>query len=281
MRRLQAFRRNAFAVAGAAVMVLTVVVALGAPWLAPADYAAQDLGQRLRGPGAQYWLGSDGFGRDVLSRILWGARVSLVIGAGATLLTIGIGSLVGAISGYAGGLVDHLLMRITDAVMSMPPLLLMLVIVAIYGAGTWMTPLVIGAVFWPGTARLVRAEVLRLRALEFVEAARGLGLSPARILVRHIAPNVTGPVLVQASLIAAEAIVLESSLSYLGLGAQPPLPSWGNMLTEGRSFLSGAWWVSTFPGLAIFLCVLAMNLAGDGLRDAVDPKTVLARPLER
>ena len=281
MRRLRAFRTNRFAVAGAAVVALVALAALAAPWLSPADYARQDLAQRLKAPGARYLLGSDGFGRDVLSRLLWGARVSLLIGAAATLLTIGIGGAVGAISGYAGGLVDQLLMRLTDAVMSMPPLLLMLVIVAIYGAGTWMTPLIIGVVFWPGTARLVRAEVLRLRALEYVEAARALGLSPLRILARHVMPNTASPVLVQASLIAAESILLESGLSYLGLGAQPPLPSWGNMLTEGRSFMDSAWWVSTFPGVAIFLCVLGMNIAGDGLRDALDPRAVLRRQPER
>jgi peptide/nickel transport system permease protein len=281
MRRIRRLADNRFALAGGVAVALVLAAALAAPWLAPADYARQDLGRRLAAPGGGYWLGADGFGRDVLSRLLWGARVSLAIGAAATVLTVGIGGLVGAVSGYAGGLVDHLLMRVTDAVMSVPPLLFMLVIVSIYGAGTWMTPLVIGVVFWPGTARLVRAEVLRLRGLEFVEAARGLGLSPLRLLGRHVLPNALTPVLVQTSLIAAEAVLLESGLSYLGLGAQPPLPSWGNMLAEGRSFLDTAWWVATFPGLAIFVTVLGMNIAGDGLRDALDPRAVLARSPER
>jgi peptide/nickel transport system permease protein len=258
-----------------------VGLAVVAPWAAPADYAIQDLGRRLAAPGPAYWLGADGFGRDVLSRLLWGARVSLAIGAMATALTIGLGGLIGAVSGYAGGWIDHLLMRVTDAVMSIPPLLFMLVIVSIYGAGTWVTPLVIGAVFWPGTARLVRAEILRLRGLEFVEAARGLGGSPARLLARHVVPNALTPVLVQTSLIAAEAVLLESGLSYLGLGAQPPLPSWGNMLAEGRSFLDTAWWVATFPGLAIFVTVLGLNIAGDGVRDVLDPRGVLTRSPER
>ena len=266
--------RDRFAVAGLALVGLMAASAVLAPWLAPAGYEQQDLARRLAGPGPGYLLGADGYGRDVLARLLWGARVSLIIGVAATGLTIGIGTLVGAVSGYAGGLADHLLMRVTDAVMSIPPLLLMLVIVSIYGAGTFMTPLVIGIVFWPGTARLVRAELLRLRSLEFVEAARGLGLSPARVLARHVFPNALGPVLVQTSLIAAEAILLESGLSYLGLGAQPPLPSWGNMLAEGRSFLDSAWWISTFPGLAIFLTVLGMNIVGDGMRDALDPRAL-------
>ena len=258
--------------AGALVVLAVAMAALAAPWLAPADYAAQALARRLTPPGSGYLLGSDGYGRDLLSRLLWGARVSLVIGGVATGLTIGLGSAIGLASGYLGGTTDRVLMRVTDAVMSIPPVLLILVIVAIWGAGTYLTPLVIGVVYWPGTARLVRAEVLRLRHLEFVEAARSLGGSTPRLLAQHVMPNVLPPVLVQTCLVAAEAIVLESSLSYLGLGAQPPLPSWGNMLAEGRSFMDGAWWVATLPGLAIFVTVLGMNLAGDGVRDLLDPR---------
>jgi peptide/nickel transport system permease protein len=266
-------RIPALAAVGALVVLLVAIAAVAAPWLAPADYTAQALSRRLAPPGSRgYLLGSDGFGRDVLSRLLWGARVSLLIGAAATALTVGLGSLIGLASGYFGVTADRLLMRLTDAVMSIPPVLLILVIVAIWGAGTYLTPLVIGVVYWPGTARLVRAEVLRLRALEFVEAARSLGSGTARLLARHVVPNVLPPVLVQTCLIAAEAIVLESSLSYLGLGAQPPVPSWGNMLAEGRSFMDGAWWVATLPGLAIFITVLGMNLAGDGVRDLLDPR---------
>ena len=184
MRALRRLGRDRFALAGAGLVAVVVGLAVAAPWAAPADYAVQDLGRRLAAPGGGYWLGADGFGRDVLSRLVWGARVSLAIGGVATVLTIELGGLVGAVSGYARGWVDHLLMRVTDAVMSIPPLLFMLVIVSIYGAGTWMTPLVIGLVFWPGTARLVRAEILRLRGLEFpwrppaASAARRPGCSP-------------------------------------------------------------------------------------------------------
>lgn len=271
-RRVRRLASHRLAVLGGILFTLVVFVAIAAPWIAPHDYAEQNLDQRLQPPSGKHWLGTDGFGRDVASRVMWGARVSLSIGLVAAGLSLLIGIVIGGTAGYFGGAVDLWIVRLMDVFMSIPAIFLVLVIIAFFGASKVNTMLVIGAVYWPATARIVRAEFLRLRRQEFVEAARAQGAHSLRIIVRHLIPNAMPALIVQVTLFVAEAILIESGLSYLGLGAQPPEPSWGNMLVEGRRYLDSAWWIATFPGLAIFLTVLSLNLLGDGLRDALDPR---------
>ena len=269
---LRLVRRDSVGVAAAAVLAAIVVVAVAAPLLAPHSSTAQSLTDRLSPPSAGHPFGTDGLGRDVLSRLMWGGRVSLAVGAGAAMLTVVIGAVVGSLSGFFGGAIDQAAMRVTDVVMSIPPVLLILLIVAIFEGGLALTIIAIGLVSWPGTARLLRGEFLRLRRLEYVEAARVTGVGPLGIIARHVLPNAAAPLIVQASLLTAESILIESGLSYLGLGVQPPTPSWGNMLFEGRRFFEVAWWISTWPGVAIFVTVLSLNLVGDLLRDLLDPR---------
>ncbi|MCL4426377.1 MAG: ABC transporter permease [Firmicutes bacterium] len=271
-KTVRRYLRNHLAVVGAILFAVIALAAPLAPYLSPYDYAAQDLDQRLKAPSAVHVLGTDGYGRDVLSRVIWGARVSLEIGMVAAGLSILLGIAIGAIAGFFGGAVDTWITRFIDIFMSIPALFLVLIIVALFGANVRNTMVVIGLVYWPGTARIVRAEFLRLRQFDFTEAARAMGATVWRIIVKQLLPNALPPIIVQATLFVGEAILIESGLSYLGLGAQPPLPSWGNMLVEGRRFLASAWWIATFPGLAIFLSVLSLNLLGDGLRDAIDPR---------
>jgi peptide/nickel transport system permease protein len=266
-------RADATSLAAAAVLLGIVAVAVFAPVLAPYDYADQSLTGRLEPPSPEHVFGTDGLGRDVLSRLMWGSRVSLAVGVGAATLTVVVGAVVGSLCGYMGGLVDQIGMRLTDVVMSIPPVLLILLIVAIFGGGLALTIVAIGLVTWPGTARLLRGEFLRLRGLEFVSASRASGARPFRIVTRHILPNAAALLIVQASLLTAESILIESGLSYLGLGVQPPTPSWGNMLFEGRRFMDNAWWISFWPGVAIFVTVLCLNLVGDLLRDILDPRS--------
>ena len=256
---------------GAAAVVVMLVAGVLAPAIAPYSYSSQSLTQRLRPPGRAHWLGTDGFGRDVLSRVMWGSRVSLQIGFAATALSLAVGTALGGAAGYFGRGADQAIMRAADAFLSVPALFLVLVVVALFGASLLNTALVIALVTWAPAARVVRAECLTLRARDFVHAAQALGAGHARILGRHLLLNALPVIIVQASLMLGQAILIESGLSYLGLGAQPPLPSWGNMVVEGRQFLASAWWVAAFPGLAIFVTVLGFNLFGDGLRDAFDP----------
>ena len=256
---------------GGLVVALMLVIGVLAPILAPYSYSNQSLLQRLQPPGAAHWLGTDGFGRDVLSRVMWGSRVSLEIGFFATALSLVVGTAVGSVAGYFGRGVDTAVMRAADAFLSVPALFLILIVVALFGASLRNTALVIALVTWAPVARVVRAECLSLRTREFVHAAHALGAGHARILARHVLVNALPVVIVQASLVLGQTILIESGLSYLGLGAQPPLPSWGNMVVEGRQFLATAWWIAAFPGLAIFVTVLGFNLFGDGLRDAFDP----------
>ncbi|OLC00349.1 MAG: hypothetical protein AUH30_02765 [Candidatus Rokubacteria bacterium 13_1_40CM_68_15] len=266
--RLLGHRRGL--VGGLAVMAMVVTGSL-APALAPYSYSNQSLLQRLQPPSADHWLGTDGFGRDVFSRTIWGSRVSLEIGLFATALSLIVGTLVGSIAGYFGGAVDTAIMRIADVFLSVPALFLILIVVALFGASLTNTALVIALVTWAPVARIVRSECLSLRARDFVHAAHALGAGHARILGRHVLVNALPVIVVQTSLLLGQTILIESGLSYLGLGAQPPLPSWGNMVVEGRQFLASAWWIATFPGLAIFVTVLGFNLFGDGLRDVLDP----------
>jgi peptide/nickel transport system permease protein len=266
--RLLGHRRG---LAGGVVVAATLLAGATAPTIAPYSYSSQSLFQRLKPPTATHWLGTDGFGRDILTRVIWGARVSLEIGFLATTIALGVGTLVGATAGYFGRGVDTAIMRVADVFMAVPALFLILVVVALFGASLLNTALVVGLVTWAPVARIVRGECLALRVREFVEAARALGASHGRILVRHVLVNAVPALIVQATLLLGQTILIESGLSYLGLGAQPPLPSWGNMVVEGRQFLASAWWVATFPGVAIFVTVLGFNLFGDGLRDALDP----------
>jgi len=268
------FRRNALAMVGLVTVLLLYLVALLAPMIAPYDPIAQ--GDLVRdsymAPAAGNWLGTDQFARDMLSRIVYGARISLSIGFIAVAIAIVLGSLLGAIAGYIGGWMDSVLMRFTDMVMAFPRLVLLIMIIALFDPSITLIILVLGLTQWPGTARLVRGEVLSLREQEYVQAARALGFGRSRIILRHLIPNVLAPVIVAATLGIGNTIVLEAGLSFLGLGVQPPTPSWGTLVADGRQNLIGAWWVATFPGLAIVVTVLAFNLVGDGLRDALDPR---------
>jgi peptide/nickel transport system permease protein len=268
------FRRNGLAMAGLIVVVLLYLAAVLAPLIAPSDPIVQ--GNLVRdaymSPGAEHWLGTDQFARDMLSRIIYGARISLAIGLIAVVIAIVLGSLLGAVAGYLGGKLDAALMRFTDMVMAFPRLVLLIMIIALFDPSITLIILVLGLTQWPGTARLVRGEVLSLREQEYIQAARALGFGRSRIILRHLIPNVLAPVIVAATLGIGNTIVLEAGLSFLGLGVQPPTPSWGTLVADGRQNLIGAWWVATFPGLAIVVTVLAFNLVGDGLRDALDPR---------
>jgi len=265
------FARNRLALAGAIVFAAIGLAAVFALRLAPYPYALQDLDHRLEPPSAAHLLGTDGFGRDVLSRIVVGARASLATGIVATGVALVVGTLVGIAGGYFLGTTDLWLTRLTELALGIPPLFLVLLIIALFGPSLRNTILVIGLVYWPPTARIIRGEALRLRQHQFIEAAQALGASAARALWRHVFPNLLPALIVQATLFMADAILIESGLSYLGVGIQPPLPSWGNMLVDGRRYVDSAWWIATFPGTAIFLTVLSINLVGDGLRDALDP----------
>jgi peptide/nickel transport system permease protein len=268
---LRRFVRHRRGLVGGIVVTLMLLAGILAPAIAPYSYSTQSLLQRLKAPSPAHWLGTDGFGRDVLTRVIWGSRVSLEIGCLATGLSLLVGTLLGGTAGYFAGRLDTAIMRAADAFLSIPSFFLILVVVAIFGASLVNTALVIGLVTWAHVARIVRAECLSLRTRDFVDAARALGASHRRILARHVLVNAVPAIIVQASLLLGQTILIESGLSYLGLGAQPPLPSWGNMVVEGRQFLASAWWIATFPGLAIFVTVLGFNLFGDGLRDALDP----------
>ncbi len=265
-------RRNRMAVAGLVLVVGLFAVALLAPWLAPYDPNFIDLKQVLMPPGPAHLLGTDTLGRDVLSRVIFGARISLLVGFVAVGIATLIGVLVGALAGYYGGAMDALLMRLVDLMLCFPTLFLILAVIAVLGPSIWNIMVVIGVTGWMGVARLVRAEFLSLREREFVMAARALGASDARLIWRHLLPNALTPVMVSATLGVAGAILTESALSFLGLGVQPPTPSWGNILTMGKDNIEIAWWLSVFPGLAILVTVMSYNLLGEGIREAVDPR---------
>jgi peptide/nickel transport system permease protein len=264
--------RNRLALVAGIVVILLYAVALFAPTLAPQDYKAFNPGQPLRPPSADHWFGTDRQTRDVFSRVLVASQVSLSVGLVSVMLITAIGVTLGAISGFAGGTVDNLIMRFTDIVLAIPQLFLLIAAAALFRPGLETTMIVIGLTSWMSTARLVRGEFLRVKALDFVLAARALGAPGLRIAVRHLLPNTLAVIIVQATLWLSSAILLESSLSFLGLGAQPPTPSWGGMLADARVDMQRAWWGTVFPGMAIFITVLAFNLVGDGLRDAFDPR---------
>lgn len=266
------FRRNRFAVAGGIVVVLMFLVSFLAPYITPYQPDALDAYHVLLPPSTAHWLGTDDLGRDVFTRLVFGSRISLKVGFVAIGIATVIGCLVGLVSGYYGGTIDSILMRFVDIMLCFPAFFLILAVVAIIGPSIWYIMIIIGVTSWMGVARLVRAEVLSIREREYVMAARAIGCSDLRIIFRHILPNAIGPVLVYATLGIAGAILTESSLSFLGLGVQPPTPSWGNILTAGKEYLEFAWWLFLFPGLAIMITVLSYYLLGEGVRDALDPR---------
>lgn len=257
---------------GSAIIVLLVVTALGAQWIAPMDPIQQTLSDRLLAPSWHHWMGTDQYGRDVFSRLVYGSRISLAVGFVAVSIYIFIGTLVGSLAGYYGGVVDAVLMRLVDILLCIPTFFLILMVIAFVGPSIINIMVIIGLTAWTDVARLVRGEVLALKEREFVQAAKVIGLKDSRILLKHILPNALGPILVVATLGVGGSILTESALSFLGLGVQPPIPSWGNMLQEGKDHLTDAWWLVIFPGLAIFITVLGYNLLGSGLRDLLDPR---------
>jgi peptide/nickel transport system permease protein len=266
------FKRNKMAMAGLALVLGMFAVSLAAPWLAPYDPGQIDLEAVLMPPGSEHPLGTDTLGRDVLSRIIYGSRVSLKVGFVAVGLATLIGLIIGAMAGFYGGWVDFWLMRLVDLMLCFPSFFLILAVIAILEPSIWNIMVVIGLTGWMGVARLIRAEFLSLREREFVVAARALGASDVRLMVRHMLPNALAPVMVSATLGVAGAILTESALSFLGLGVQPPTPSCGNILTAGKDNIEIAWWLSFFPGLAILITVMSYNLLGEGIREAIDPR---------
>jgi len=270
-------RRHHLALAGGIILGLLGAAALLAPLLAPCDPLAQDLYGRLQPPSAAHLLGTDEFGRDILSRVLYGARLSLRLGLVCVAMALAAGTLLGLVAGYWGGLADALLMRLVDLMLAFPSILLAIAIVAVIGPGIDKVMVAVSIVLVPQYARLVRAAVLSIREMPYVEAARALGAPDWRILWLSILPNCLAPLVVQSTLSLATAILDAAGLSFLGLGAQPPTPEWGAMLSGGRDLLLRAPWVMTFPGLAIFAAALGLNLFGDGLRDALDPRSTPVR----
>jgi peptide/nickel transport system permease protein len=263
-------RRYAIAVAGGVVIVFWFAVALLAPLIAPYNPDFVDIAVRLRPPSAAHWLGTDALGRDVLSRVLFGSRISLIAGFSVVLISAVFGTVLGAIAAYARGKVEELLMRLTDLVLCFPPIILAMAIAAALGIGTTNTIIAMLIVWWPKYARLARSLVLIQRAQEYVEAAHVLGFGHSHILFRHVVPNAVGPLIVMVTLDLGNAILVFAGLSFLGLGVVPPTPEWGAMVAEGRELVQ-QWWVATFPGLAILSVVMGFNFVGDGIRDWLDP----------
>jgi peptide/nickel transport system permease protein len=265
-------KRNRMAMIGLGLVLGLFMVSIFAPWLAPYDPNSINLKEVLMPPSPAHYLGTDTLGRDVLSRIIYGSRVSLKVGFVAVGLATLIGLFVGALAGYYGGWVDQGLMRLVDLMLCFPAFFLILAVIAVLEPSIWNIMVVIGLTGWMGVARLVRAEFLSLREREFVTAARALGASDTRLIMRHMLPNALAPVMVSATLGVAGAILTESALSFLGLGVMPPTPSWGNILTAGKDNIEIAWWLSVFPGLAILVTVMSYNLLGEGIREAIDPR---------
>jgi peptide/nickel transport system permease protein len=268
----QRFRRNRLALAGLVVVVLLAVAAAGAPWLAPADPAKQSLIEKRVRPGEKFLLGADEFGRDILSRIIYGSRVALLVGLLSVAIALGLGLALGCVAGFAGGWLDVLIMRGVEVLLAFPYLLLAIAVVSALGPGVLNTTIAVGIWGTPTVIRLVRGAVLTARESEYVNAARALGATAGRVLTRHVLRNILPTVIVYSTLFMANAILVEAALSFLGLGVPPPTPSWGLMVSSGRDFLLVAPHIATVPGLAIMVAVLGFNLLGDGLRDALDPR---------
>ncbi len=271
---IRRFLRHRLAVFGLIVLLLLALVALLAPYITPYTFDGQDLNiiGQPQAPSRAHLMGTDQLGRDAFTRVLYGARISLMVGLFSALLATGLGTLIGALAGYYRGLLDALLMRFTDVVLCIPLLPLVIVLSGILRPSVPLLICIVGGLSWMGTARLVRGQFLSLREREFVEASRALGGRDNRIMFRHILPNAVGPIIVSTTLSVGGAIMLESALSFLGLGVQPPTPTWGNLLNYASQWLTGAPWLALFPGLMILITVLSVNFLGDGLRDAFDPR---------
>ena len=267
-----ALRKSPGAVIGLTILVLLLLMAVFANVIAPQGIDDQDLMNGLLPPGHGFALGTDEFGRDMFSRIVYGARISLQVGIIATAISATVGVTLGLISGYYGGPLDHLIQGMIDVSWAFPTVLMAIFLVATLGPGLVNVMIAVGLVYWGGFARVVRGQVLSLREWEYINATRAIGARDSRIILKHILPNVVAPVIVMATLMMGDAILIEATLSFLGMGAQPPTPSWGSILAGGRTYLRLAPWVSMFPGIAIMLTVLGFNLLGDGLRDALDPR---------
>lgn len=264
-------RRHRLAVISLVVVTTLAVLCFSAPLIAPYEFDAIDLASIRQAPSLEHWMGTDDLGRDLYSRVLFGGRISILIGLLAALFGTALGTLVGAIGGYYGGRTDSVLMRFTDIAYAIPTLPLLIILSSYTQATGTSMALIIGLLSWMATARVVRGEVLRIRQMLYVEAARSLGASNLRIIIRQILPNALGPIVVGATLAVGYAIILESSLSFLGLGVQPPVPTWGNLLMDAQSTMASKPWLTIFPGIAILLIVLSVNFIGDGLQDALDP----------
>ncbi|MBM3535026.1 MAG: ABC transporter permease [Alphaproteobacteria bacterium] len=265
-------RRFGLAAFGAAVVLMWIAIAILAPVIAPYPFEAVDVTKRLLAPSAQHWLGTDALGRDVLSRLIWGSRISLFAGIVVVAIGAALGVLIGGVAAYAGGRAEELMMRATDLVLCFPPIILAMAIAAALGIGVRNTMIAMLVVWWPKFARLARSLVLVQRSQEYVEAAVVMGYGSGRILFRHIVPNAVGPLVVLVTLDVGQAIITFAGLSFLGLGVVPPMPEWGAMVSEGRELVD-QWWVATFPGLAILSVVVGFNFLGDGIRDWLDPKS--------
>ena len=270
-RRLRILRKNNLAMVGIAIILFWSLAAIFAPIIAPRGPNAQNIGSRLQAPGAQYWFGSDELGRDVFSRVIYGAQISLPVGFVVIIFAMVFGSLIGASAGYFGGIYDLLIMRLADITLAFPSIVLALAIAAVLGPGITNALIAMVLVWWPEYARLMRGQVLSIKNNDFVSASIALGASPLRVLFTHILPNTFAPILVKASLDAGGAILNIAALSFIGLGAVPPTPEWGAMISLGR-YKFYNWWLTTFPGLAILMVVLGYNFFGEGVREAFDPR---------
>ena len=266
------FARRRAALLGVAIVLSFIVLALGASWIAPLDPIATSWGAIRKAPSAAHWFGTDEIGRDVLSRVIWGTRASLLAGVVSVSISLMLGVPIGLAAGFLGGTVDTVISRITDAFLACPFLILAIALAAFLGPSLSNAMIAIGVSATPIFVRLTRAQVINVKVEDYIEAARAVGNPPWRIALRHVLPNITAPLIVQATLAIAAAVIAEASLSFLGLGQQPPAPSWGSMLNTAKHYVDNAPWMAIWPGLSIFLLVLAFNLVGDGLRDALDPR---------
>ena len=269
---LSVFRESKIAIAGAILIIAVVLIAILAPWISPYDPREQKVLRRLQGPQADYLLGTDHFGRDILSRVIWGSRTSLTVGLLAVTFAGLLGTCLGIIAGFRGGLIENFIMRAADVILSLPSLLMGLMVIVVLGMGMLKVAIAIAVALTPRFIRLAHGPTLSLKEIGYVEAARASGGGGPRIMLRHILPNIIGPIAVMATLWVATAIRIEASLSFLGLGTQPPNSSWGLMLKSGVNNIMISPWLAVFPGLAIMFAVMAFNMVGDGLRDALDPK---------
>ena len=265
-------RRRPAAMAGLVIVLLFIAMAVFAPWLSPQDPIATSWGAIRKAPSAAHWMGTDDIGRDVLARVIWGTRASLLAGVVSVSISLVIGVSLGLLAGYAGGWVDGVISRVTDAFLACPFLILAIALAAFLGPSLTNAMIAIGVSAAPVFVRLTRGQVMQVKVEDYIEAARALGNPPWRTALRHVLPNIVAPVMVQATLAIAAAVIAEASLSFLGLGQQPPAPSWGSMLNTAKNFVDQAPWMAIWPGLSIFLLVLSFNLLGDGLRDALDPR---------